>query len=99
MGRFMSPDWSAKVMPVPYVKLDNPQTLNLYAYVGNNPLNRTDPDGHYKCVGTDAGCGQLKKDLGAVNDAIKSGNLNKDERKALKGVLKFELVAENRTLG
>jgi RHS repeat-associated protein len=34
MGRFMSPDWSAKVYPVPYAKLDNPQTLNLYAYVG-----------------------------------------------------------------
>ncbi len=33
MGRFMSPDWSAKVMPVPYAKLDNPQSLNLYAYV------------------------------------------------------------------
>ena len=27
MGRFMSPDWSAKVEPVPYAKLDNPQTL------------------------------------------------------------------------
>ena len=46
MGRFMSPDWSAKVMPVPYAKLENPQTLNLYAYVGNNPLTRTDADGH-----------------------------------------------------
>ena len=46
MGRFMSPDWSAKVEPVPYAKLDNPQSLNLYAYVGNNPLTRTDPDGH-----------------------------------------------------
>jgi len=46
MGRFMSPDWSAKIMPVPYAKLDNPQSLNLYAYVGNNPLTRFDPDGH-----------------------------------------------------
>jgi RHS repeat-associated protein len=46
MGRFMSPDWSAKVEPVPYAKLDNPQSLNLYAYVMNNPMTRFDPDGH-----------------------------------------------------
>src|ERR1700758_4612426 len=46
MGRFLSPDWSAKIEPVPYAKLDNPQSLNLYAYVGNNPLSRFDPDGH-----------------------------------------------------
>jgi hypothetical protein len=42
----MSPDWSAKVEPVPYAKLDDPQTLNLYAYVGNNPMTRFDADGH-----------------------------------------------------
>jgi RHS repeat-associated protein len=45
-GRFISPDWSAKQEPVPYAKLDNPQTLNLYAYVGNNPLSSADIDGH-----------------------------------------------------
>jgi RHS repeat-associated protein len=46
MGRFLSPDWSAKVEPVPYSKLDDPQTLNLYAYVLNNPVARGDIDGH-----------------------------------------------------
>lgn len=46
MGRFLSPDWSAKFDPVPYAKLDDPQSLNLYSYVWNNPLSRTDPDGH-----------------------------------------------------
>ena len=25
-GRFLSPDWSAKEEPVPYAKLDDPQT-------------------------------------------------------------------------
>ena len=46
MGRFMSPDWSAQEEPVPYAKLDDPQSLNLYAYVRNNPLIREDADGH-----------------------------------------------------
>jgi RHS repeat-associated protein len=46
MGRFMSPDWSAKQEPVPYSKLDNPQSLNLYGYTLNNPLSNVDTDGH-----------------------------------------------------
>jgi hypothetical protein len=46
MGRWLSPDWSAKEEPVPYAKLDEPQTLNLYQYVRNNPLSRVDADGH-----------------------------------------------------
>ena len=33
-------------MGVPYASLDNPQTLNLYAYVENGPLSRADADGH-----------------------------------------------------
>jgi RHS repeat-associated protein len=46
LGRFMTPDWSAKPQTVPYADLGNPQSLNLYSYVVNNPLNRTDPLGH-----------------------------------------------------
>ena len=46
MGRFTSPDWSAKESPVPYATFDDPQSLNLYAYVRNNPLTRFDADGH-----------------------------------------------------
>ncbi|HEY0795005.1 MAG TPA: RHS repeat-associated core domain-containing protein [Acidisarcina sp.] len=45
-GRFMSPDWSAKEEPVPYSQMDDPQSLNLYGYVKNNPLRKVDPDGH-----------------------------------------------------
>ena len=32
---------------MPYAKLSNPQSLNLYAYVFNNPLAAVDPDGHF----------------------------------------------------
>jgi RHS repeat-associated protein len=46
MGRFLSPDWSATAEPVPYAKLTSPQSLNLYAYAGNNPLGNVDVDGH-----------------------------------------------------
>jgi RHS repeat-associated protein len=54
MGRFMSPDWSAQEEPVPYAKLDNPQSLNLYSYMLNNPLSGVDPDGHAgTCGGSD----------------------------------------------
>jgi RHS repeat-associated protein len=46
MGRWLSPDWSGAQVPVPYANLSDPQSLNLYAYVRNNPLFLTDPDGH-----------------------------------------------------
>jgi len=39
--------------PLPYADIGDPQTLNKYAYVRNNPLRYTDPDGHCidACVG------------------------------------------------
>jgi RHS repeat-associated protein len=53
MGRFMSPDWSDVPAPIPYADEGNPQSLNLYSYVGNNPLSSIDEDGH----STDCGGG------------------------------------------
>jgi len=46
MGRWMSPDWAQKPEAVPYSTLGDPQSLNLYGYVDNNPLNKADEDGH-----------------------------------------------------
>ena len=46
MGRFLTPDWSVKAEPIPYAKVGDPQTLNLYSYVLNNPLVKFDPNGH-----------------------------------------------------
>jgi RHS repeat-associated protein len=48
-GRWLSPDWSAIPAPVPYADLTNPQTLNLYQFVKNDPETFTDPDGHNEC--------------------------------------------------
>ena len=45
-GRWTSPDWSGRAEPVPYAKLGDPQTLDLYGYVRNNPLSNRDLDGH-----------------------------------------------------
>lgn len=45
-GRLVTPDWSPDPVTVPFAHLDNPQTLNLYAYVDNNPINGIDMDGH-----------------------------------------------------
>jgi RHS repeat-associated protein len=45
-GRWMSPDWSATPEPVPYANLSNPQSLNLYALVQDNPETFADLDGH-----------------------------------------------------
>jgi hypothetical protein len=42
----MTPDWAAKPTTVPYAKFGNPQSLNLYTYVLNNPLRFVDADGH-----------------------------------------------------
>jgi hypothetical protein len=47
MGRFTSPDWATKPEAAPYSSFGNPQSLNLYSYVGNNPLSRADADGHF----------------------------------------------------
>ena len=54
MGRFMSPDDGSGLLNSP----SDPQSWNLYSYVGNNPLSRVDDDGHdYYLVGGSE-CGQ-----------------------------------------
>ena len=89
MGRFLSPDWSAKAEPVPYAKLDNPQTLNLYAYVGNNPLSRTDPTGHYICNGTKDQCAAIQTGLNLAKAAQEKLGADSKGGKAIGAVLKF----------
>lgn len=47
----MSADWSAKPVPVPYADFRDPQTLNLYGFVGGNPASKVDADGHLHVPG------------------------------------------------
>jgi RHS repeat-associated protein len=52
MGRFTSPDYADDddgPVSIPDYNPSNPQSLNLYSYVRNNPITNTDPDGH-DCV-------------------------------------------------
>jgi RHS repeat-associated protein len=53
-GRWYSPDWASAQVPVPYADLHNPQTLNLYDYVGSDPTNHADADGHITTPGQEA---------------------------------------------
>jgi RHS repeat-associated protein len=67
-GRFTIPDWAATAVDVPYADFGNPQSLNLYSYVKNNPLNATDLDGH--C------CDWLKKEAKSFLIGLDKGNRN-----------------------
>jgi RHS repeat-associated protein len=64
-GRWLSADWSAVPVPVPYANLTNPQTLNLYAMVADDPESFADLDGHLAFPGapcTVQGCKQAGED-------------------------------------
>ena len=90
MGRFMSPDWSAKEDPIPYAKLDDPQSLNLYRYVLDNPMASIDTDGHCcnlseafqseVMLGTGGNIGGLALDLTGVGALAGKERLMKDRQ-------------------
>jgi len=75
----MTPDWAAKPTTVPYASFGNPQTLNLYSYVHNNPLSFRDRDGHFEVVIGDAQkryISDLQKASGLTIVADKNGKLS-----------------------
>jgi RHS repeat-associated protein len=50
MGRWMTPDWATSPTAVPYANFGDPQSLNLYGYVGNRSTINADADGHCECI-------------------------------------------------
>ena len=79
-GRWLSADWNPEPEAIPYSDLNNPQSLNLYGYVRNNPLSKADADGHDvwdflvgmgNSIGSDAVLGAGRNDYG--NDDYKMG--------------------------
>ncbi len=68
VGRFMSPDWADRASAVPYAIFTAPQSLNLYSYVSDDPLARTDPDGH-DCSTKDVGGGVADCAMAKKSDA------------------------------
>lgn len=57
LARFMVPDWAARPTAVPYAVFGDPQSLNLYGYVRNDPVSRADADGHAAAGATGDGPG------------------------------------------
>jgi RHS repeat-associated protein len=73
-GRFMTPDWAARPTAVPYALFGDPQSLNLYTYVRNDPVSRADADGHlsFQFMGDDGsglGSADVREESGIANDA------------------------------
>jgi RHS repeat-associated protein len=69
IGRFMNPDWAATPTTVPYAKLGDPQSLNLYAFAGNMPITRVENGHNYAGMNgymadTSAGLLQFNEDHG-----------------------------------
>jgi RHS repeat-associated protein len=75
-GRWLSADWSAIPAPVPYANFTNPQTLNLYAMVRDNPETFADLDGHQTLAGAERDATINMADSGGISIGGDSSPLN-----------------------
>jgi RHS repeat-associated protein len=72
IGRWMTPDWSGEPSPIPYATLTNPQSLNLYSFVTDDPLSHTDLDGYFQMAPASGPCPNNNGDTcGAMSSAYK----------------------------
>lgn len=84
-GRFMTPDWEAKPTDVPYANFGNPQSLNLYSYVQNNPTTVGDADGHSPDAGVVETVVLVSTGVVFTAAVIQNYRQNPDAGKALRG--------------
>ena len=88
LGRFMTPDWAAKPTTVPYATFGDPQSLNLYSFVENGPVNRADADGH------DTDCTKNRSDRGCSSGASSANNGESSAEKESKARDKTDQVKD-----
>ena len=107
-GRWLSADWSNVAAPVPYANLSNPQTLNLYAMVADDPESFADLDGHQPSCGGPNGpgggqgggpdCPEIDRERTAdTNNSNAANNQNNNKPPAQKGQAQApESLSQNR---
>jgi RHS repeat-associated protein len=94
-GRWLSADWSSVPVAVPYANLTNPQTLNLYSMVSDDPESFADLDGHIQeasqggsiesgaiptCASTGSGASGTIASGCSTSTAADNAQLAKDEK-------------------
>jgi len=62
LGRFFTPDWASHAASVPFADFGDPQSLNLYGYVRNDPVALIDLDGHAPDMKCDSDCRKEQKE-------------------------------------
>jgi RHS repeat-associated protein len=73
LGRWVSADWSPMPIPVPYADFHDPQSLNLYGFVGGNPASKADPDGHQSNITCTVSCQLSSAQQTTVNTVVNLG--------------------------